>query len=200
MNEPNVALTGVIWTCSFLLGSIPFGLLIAKLKNIDIRQEGSGNIGATNVARTLGRKAGILTLVGDCGKGYLACWLAAATLGTAWQIAVAGLLAFLGHVFSLFLKFKGGKGIATGLGIYLFLMPAAAGGGVLMFILLVALTGYVSVGSLAAAVTIPVLGWAFSAPSPYIAVAGVAAGLTFYKHKDNLVRLRAGTESKFLKK
>ncbi|CAI2718958.1 glycerol-3-phosphate 1-O-acyltransferase PlsY [Nitrospina watsonii] len=192
--------TASVWVCAFLLGSIPFGLLIARLKKIDIRQEGSGNIGATNVARTLGRTAGILTLIGDCGKGYLACWLAATTLTAPWQIAGAALLAFLGHVFSLFLKFKGGKGIATGLGIYLFLMPAAAGAGALLFIVLVGVTGYVSIGSLAAAVAIPVLGWAFQAPPPYVAVAGVAALLTFYKHKDNLARLRAGTESKFLKK
>lgn len=192
--------TGLIWLGAFLLGSIPVGLLVARLKHIDIRSEGSGNIGATNVARTLGRTAGLVTLAGDCGKGYLACWLAAKMLGAPWQIAGAALLAFLGHVFSLFLKFKGGKGIATGLGIYLFMMPAAALGGAALFAAVVMITGYVSIGSLAAAVAIPVLGWVFQAPPVYIGVAVVAAGLTFFKHRDNLQRLRAGTESKFLKK
>lgn len=192
--------TGLVWLVAFLLGSIPVGLLVARLKNIDIRSEGSGNIGATNVARTLGRTAGLVTLAGDCGKGYLACWLAAETLGAPWQIAGAALLAFLGHVFSLFLKFKGGKGIATGLGIYLYMMPMAALGGVALFVAVVMVTGYVSIGSLAAAVTIPILGWAMHAPPVYVGVAVIAAALTFYKHRDNIQRLRAGTESKFLKK
>jgi len=192
--------TGLIWLGAFLLGSIPVGLLVARLKHIDIRSEGSGNIGATNVARTLGRTAGLVTLAGDCGKGYLACWLAAKMLGAPWQIAGAALLAFLGHVFSLFLKFKGGKGIATGLGIYLFMMPTAGLAGAAVFIVMLLITGYVSIGSLTAALAVPVLGWAFQAPPVYIGVAVMAAGLTFFKHRDNLQRLRAGTESKFLKK
>ena len=120
---------------AYLLGSIPFGVLLAKLKHVDLRQHGSGNIGATNVARTLGKTAGILTLLGDCGKGYLAPWVAGLLLDTHWGIAMAGLMAFLGHIFSVFLKFKGGKGVATGLGVFLFLMPEAGLSSIVVFVI-----------------------------------------------------------------
>lgn len=191
--------TLIIWFGAFILGSVPIGMVLAKIKKVDLRSQGSGNIGATNVTRSLGKTAGLLTLVGDSGKGYLACWIAAETLAVPWQIGMAGFLAFLGHIFSVFLRFKGGKGIATGLGIYLFLMPWAGWGGLATFIVTTWATGYVSIGSLTAAVAVPALGLALNAPLPYVAVAGACGLITIIKHKENILRLKAGTESKFLK-
>ena len=191
--------TPIVWLIALLLGSIPCGVLLAKMKKVDLRQEGSGNIGASNVARSLGKTAGLLTLFGDGGKGYLACWIAAQTLAQPWQIGVAGVLAFLGHIFSVFLRFKGGKGIATGLGIYLFLMPWAGLGGLGVFMAMTWVSGYVSIGSLTAAVAVPFLGLALKAPLPYVAVAVACGLITFVKHKDNILRLKDGTEAKFPK-
>lgn len=185
------------WLFAYLLGSIPFGLLVARLKQVDLRKEGSGNIGATNVARTLGKTAGLLTLFGDGGKGYLAGWVAGRVLEDQWAIGGAALMAFLGHVFPVYLKFKGGKGIATGLGIYLYLMPLAALSSMGLFIALVAATRYVSVGSIAGSLGIPLFGWLFGAPGPYLAVGGVTALISIVRHRENLRRLLAGTENKF---
>ena len=185
---------------AYLLGSIPFGVLLAKFKRVDLRQHGSGNIGATNVNRTLGKTAGILTLLGDCGKGYLAVWVAGQLLEAQWGVAVAGLMAFLGHVFSIFLKFKGGKGVATGLGVFLYLMPWAGLSSIGVFAVSLAFTRYVSVSSILAAISIPWLGIYFQAPGPSIYVATAAAIITSIRHHENIQRLVGGTESKFAKK
>ncbi len=189
-----------VWILSYFLGSIPFGVVLAKSKKIDLRQHGSGNIGATNVTRTLGKTAGLLTLAGDCGKGYLACWIAESLLAIDWKIGLAGLLAFLGHIFSVFLKFKGGKGIATGLGIYLFLMPLAGLTALGLFILNLLINRYVSISSMLAAISVPITGYLLSSPLPYIYVSIIAAIITIYKHKENIQRLINGTERKFMKK
>jgi acyl phosphate:glycerol-3-phosphate acyltransferase len=185
---------------AYLLGSIPFGVVLAKFRRVDLRQHGSGNIGATNVARTLGKTAGILTLVGDCGKGYLAVWIAGQLLATEWGIAVAGLMAFLGHIFSIFLKFKGGKGVATGLGVFLYLMPWAGLSSMGVFVLCLAVTRYVSVSSIVAATSIPGLGVYLNAPRPFIYIAAVAAVITVIRHHENIQRLMSGTETKFIGK
>jgi acyl phosphate:glycerol-3-phosphate acyltransferase len=185
---------------AYLLGSIPFGVLLAKFKGVDLRQHGSGNIGATNVNRTLGKTAGILTLFGDCGKGYLAAWVAGQLLEAQWGVAVAGLMAFLGHVFSIFLKFKGGKGVATGLGVFLYLIPGAGLSSIGVFAVSLAFTRYVSVSSILAAISIPWLGIYFQAPGPSIYVATAAAIITAIRHHENIQRLVDGTESKFMKK
>ena len=185
---------------AYLLGSIPFGVVLAKLKRVDLRQHGSGNIGATNAARTLGKTAGILTLLGDCGKGYLAVWIAGQLLETQWAVAVAGLTAFLGHVFSIFLKFKGGKGVATGLGIFLYLIPWAGLSSIGVFAVTLVFTRYVSVSSIVAATSIPWLGIYFQASGPYISVAAAAALITAVRHHENIQRLIDGTEAKFIRK
>jgi glycerol-3-phosphate acyltransferase PlsY len=190
----------LIWLFAYLLGSIPFGVVLAKFRKVDLRQHGSGNIGATNVARTLGKKAGILTLAGDCGKGYLAAWVAGYFLEISWAVAVAGLLAILGHIFSIFLKFKGGKGVATGLGVFLYLMPWAGLASIGVFAVTFFLTRYVSVSSLVAAISIPWFGYYFKAPGPYIYVAAAAAVATILRHHENIKRLIEGTETKFVKK
>ncbi len=185
---------------AYFLGSIPFGVMLAKLRRVDLRQHGSGNIGATNVARTLGKTAGILTLLGDCGKGYLAVWIAGQLLEAQWGVAVAGLMAFLGHVFSIFLKFKGGKGVATGLGIFLYLTPWAGLSSIGVFAVSLAFTRYVSVSSIVAAISIPWFAIYFQAPKPSIYVVTAAAIITVIRHRENIQRLMDGTESKFIRK
>jgi glycerol-3-phosphate acyltransferase PlsY len=185
---------------AYLLGSIPFGVLLAKVRKVDIRQHGSGNIGATNVTRILGKTAGILTLIGDCGKGYLAVWIAGQLLESQWGVAAAGLMAFLGHVFSIFLKFGGGKGVATGLGVFLYLIPGAGLFSIGVFAVSLAITHYVSISSILAAISIPCFGFYFQAPEPFIYVAAVAAIITIIRHYDNIRRLMNGTEAKFVKK
>lgn len=190
----------LIWLFAYLLGSIPFGVLLAKFQRVDLRQHGSGNIGTTNVLRTLGKTAGILTLIGDCGKGYLAVWVAGKVLEAQWAVAVAALAVFLGHVFSVFLKFKGGKGIATGLGVFLYLMPWAGLAAIGIFAVALVITRYVSLSSLLAAVSIPWVGLYIQAPGPSIYVAAAAAVVTAFRHRENLQRLIEGTENKFMKK
>ena len=185
---------------AYFLGSIPFGVVLAKFKRVDLREHGSGNIGATNAARTLGKTAGVLTLLGDCGKGYLAAWVAGLFLDIQWGIAVAGLMAFLGHIFSIFLKFKGGKGVATGLGVFLYLMPEAGLSAMGVFVVSCVVTRYVSLSSILAAISIPWLGIYFDASGPFVYVAVVAAIITTIRHHENIQRLIEGTESKIGKK
>ncbi len=191
--------TILIWILAYVLGSIPFGVLYARTQNLDPREHGSGNIGATNVARSLGRKAGALTLLGDTLKGWLAVALAAWTLGTPAAVAGAGLMAFLGHLFSVFLKLRGGKGVATGLGVSLYIMPLAALGSVAVFAVTLWTSRHVSLGSILAALALPLFGLFLKMPLPYITVSLIIALLVLHKHHENIQRIIAGTESKFLK-
>jgi glycerol-3-phosphate acyltransferase PlsY len=189
---------------AYLLGSIPFGLLLAKIfGKADVRKEGSGNIGAANVVRVAGPLAGILTLVLDGAKGAAAVLLAErySNDSATWMIT-AGLLAMVGHCFPVWLKFKGGKGVATAAGVYLALCPPAFLGDLLLFILVVAFWRYVSLGSISAAAAMPMLIyflWApHHAPPPVITFGALAvAMLIIYKHDANLQRLVEGTEPKF---
>lgn len=182
---------------AYLLGSIPTGLLLGKLYGIDVRQQGSGNIGATNLYRTLGRKVGIITLLGDCLKGLLPVLLA-------WQLGMAepmqawiGLAAFCGHVFSIFLRFKGGKGVATALGVYLALAPLAVLGALLVFIILVAIWRYISLGSVVAAAAMPVMVWCRPHSPELLVATALISMVVIIKHHENIKRLLAGSESKF---
>lgn len=190
----------LIWLLAYVLGSLPFGVWFARTRNVDLRQHGSGNIGATNVARTLGKKAGLLILFADCCKGAVPVAIADRALGSHTEVAVAGLMAFLGHLFPVFLKFKGGKGVATGLGVFIYLMPLATLSAIAIFGLILGITKYVSIGSMAAAVSIPALGMLFKAPQPYIYLALIVALLVVIKHIDNIRRLLDGTEAQFLGK
>lgn len=192
--------TTIILLTAYLLGSIPFGVLIARKKNVNLREHGSGNIGATNAARILGKKAGILTLIGDMTKGVAAVALADQFLSSQMGVALAGLMAFLGHIFSVFLKFKGGKGVATGLGIFLYLMPPATLASMGVFGITLWLTKYVAAGSILSALFLPLFGIFFKLPSPYIAVSVIVSILVLHKHYDNLQRIFNGTEAPFLKK
>src|SRR6266478_855242 len=189
---------------AYLLGSIPFGLLLAKLfGGGDVRKAGSGNIGATNVARVVGPLAGVLTLTFDTAKGTAAVWLAGRfTSESATWMMVAAFAVLLGHCFPVWLKFKGGKGVATALGVFLGLCPLAAVSALLLFILCVAYWRYVSLGSVAAAAAMPLLIYFLWAPRyapPIVAIVGTLAiaGLVIYKHDSNLQRLVDGTEPRF---
>jgi glycerol-3-phosphate acyltransferase PlsY len=186
---------------AYLVGAVPFGVLVAKLfdRNIDLRTTGSGNIGATNVARTLGKGAGILTLLLDAAKGAAAvlAGLALAPPGEHLLPAVAGGAAFLGHLFPVYLGFRGGKGVATALGVVLALFPAAAGVLVVLFALAFAATRYVSFGSLVAAAGLTPAMALLGAPPAYIALSAGIGAMVFWTHRENIRRLLAGEERRF---
>jgi acyl phosphate:glycerol-3-phosphate acyltransferase len=189
---------------AYLIGSIPFGILLAKLfGGVDVRKAGSGNIGATNVARVAGPLPGILTLVLDGVKGAAAVWLAAwFANGSALWMTVAGLSALLGHCFPVWLRFRGGKGVATAAGMFLALCWPAALGAIGVFILVVLFSRFVSLGSVSAAAAMPLLIyllWApHHAPPPMITFGAFAAAmLVVYKHDANIQRLVEGREPKF---
>ena len=182
---------------AYLLGSIPTGLLLAKAAGVDIRSSGSGNIGATNVYRTLGRSVGILTLSGDCLKGAIPVVVARYFGMSDLWIAAAGLAAFLGHVYTIFLGFKGGKGVATALGVFLAVSPAAIGSALLIFVAVVWKWRYISLGSISAAMAMPGMVAVFDSRPPVVVMAAIVALLVVWKHRENIKRLRSGTESKF---
>lgn len=186
-----------MWGLAYFLGAIPFGVLIARSQKINIREHGSGNIGATNIARTLGKKAGVLTLIGDCAKGFVAVAIASAALDNDIHVAVAALLAFLGHLFPVFLKFKGGKGVATGLGIFLYLMPSATISATVVFAIVMGISRYVSISSIFAALALPLFGVFYQMPDTYVYTSAVISTLAILKHHANIRRLLAGTETRF---
>lgn len=189
---------------AYLLGSIPFGLLLGKLFGAaDVRKAGSGNIGATNVARVAGPVAGILTLLLDAAKGALAVFLAArlSEQSSTWMM-IAGLCALVGHCFPMWLGFRGGKGVATAAGVFLVLSPLSFLGAALLFFLVVLYWRFVSLGSISAAAAMPLLIYFFWAPHhapPYAVTFGslAAALLIVYKHDANIQRMVQGDEPKF---
>ena len=190
----------ILCLLAYLCGSIPFGMLIAKTQNIDIREHGSGNIGATNVTRIIGKKLGFITLVGDVLKGWIIVFLASQWFEKPIFIALAGFMVFFGHLYSIFLRFKGGKGVATGLGIFSFIMPLPTLFSSGIFILSLKFSGYVSLSSILAAISLPILGIFFKIPLPYIYLASIVGLFTLQKHHENIIRTIQGTEAKFLKK
>ena len=193
---------------AYLLGSIPTGYLVARAKGVDIRTVGSGNIGATNVFRILGKPAGIFVLLADVLKGWLAVWVAAfwlmkilmppdsleRSLGTG--AIMAALFAVLGHNYTCWLHFKGGKGIATTAGVYFALAPVAVGIALAVWIVIFVLTRYVSAASIAAAIALPAAVW-LTEESLLLSIVTTGLGvLAIYKHKGNIRRLLAGTENR----
>ena len=182
---------------AYLLGSVPTGYLLGYLSGVDVRRAGSGNVGATNVARVAGKKLGLLTLIGDAAKGFIPVYLARALGLDDGLTGLVALAAFLGHLYPVFLKFQGGKGVATALGALLALAPAATGVLLLVF-LAVALAGrVVSLASMAAAVAAPAALWLFGCPAPWIGVTAVMALFIVWRHRANIERLRAGAEPRF---
>jgi acyl phosphate:glycerol-3-phosphate acyltransferase len=188
---------------AYFLGSIPFGLLIAKaFGGSDIRGVGSGNIGAANVARNAGVGAGILTLLLDAGKGYLAVWLGGRlSHGNIRWVMIVAVAVVIGHIFPIWLKFKGGKGVATGLGVFLPICPEAVAAAAGFWILVVLFWRYSSLGSIVAAVLLPALVYLFYAPHhapPDAVVVGTVliSLLILVKHRENMRRLIAGQEAR----
>ncbi|HEX7231577.1 MAG TPA: glycerol-3-phosphate 1-O-acyltransferase PlsY [Candidatus Binatia bacterium] len=183
--------------CSYLLGSVPSGLIIGKLSGLDVRKAGSGNIGATNVARLLGKKVGFLTLVADTAKGLVPVLLAQ-QIGLSDPIsALVGIAAFLGHVYPIFLKFKGGKGVATGFGVLLGLAPLATIILLVIFAALAFITRIVSLSSMVSAVAAPLVLWLFHYSPTYITMAALIAIIIVFRHYANIQRLLNGTEPRF---
>lgn len=187
----------------YLLGAIPFGLVIGKLVGADVRKEGSKNIGATNVSRVLGKKLGFLTLVCDCLKSVIPMVLAASILPEGGNkeliVAITGVMAVIGHMFPVYLGFRGGKGVATGLGVFLYLSPVAIAISLLVFVGSVALSGFVSVGSLLASGLIPLWLYFLGASKLTISAAAVVALLIWIKHHENIGRLLRGEEKSWKK-
>ncbi len=185
---------------AYLTGSIPIGVLLARLKGKDPRKTGSGNIGATNVMRSAGKALGIVTLIGDILKGFVPTFIAVQLGVPAFIIALVGLAAFSGHLFPVFLKFKGGKGVATGAGVFLAINPLVILISFIIFVIVFLIWKYVSLGSLVGTGVIPFSFFLFKTPTEYILLSLLIACGVFIKHKDNIKRLLAGTESKVGKK
>ena len=187
----------------YLIGGIPFGYVLVRLKTGgDVRDEGSGNIGATNVLRTQGRGLGVLTLLLDALKGFAAVWVMAqvtqdSMVSLLW-VSASALAVMLGHIYPVFLKFKGGKAVATFIGAFSYLAPLPLLGALILFVIVVAVTRYISLGSVVAAASFPFGFWLIMHPAPAVLLAAfVASGLIVFKHKTNIERLRAGTENLF---
>lgn len=185
---------------AYLVGSIPFGLLLGKMAGVDVRGSGSRNIGATNVTRLAGKKFGVFTLILDAAKGLLPMAAAQAAGASAEIVLLCGAAAFVGHCYPVYLRFRGGKGVATALGVFLFLDPVAVAGGILLFVVVVALSGYVSLGSLSAAALVALLVLFRQGPGLACFLAFFVAGLIWLKHHENIGRLLAGEEKSFKKK
>jgi glycerol-3-phosphate acyltransferase PlsY len=205
----------IVAVMAYLLGSIPFGYLLVRIfRGEDIRLSGSGNIGATNVARSGAKGLGIATLALDALKGALAVWLAALLARSKYNLcgdftqhpcahalrlmSVAALFAVLGHVFPVWLRFKGGKGVATALGVFCVLFPAAILVALAIFILIVAITRYVSLGSILGAIAFPAAAYFLqSTDAMSLVLASSVSLIVILKHHQNISRLLSGTESRF---
>ncbi len=202
--NPSLLLAVLLSLGAFFLGAIPFGFVAGKLRGVDLREEGSKNIGATNTLRVLGVVPGIIVLLLDMIKGLLPVLAARHLLHlSSWWIVGIGLLAVLGHIYSPFVRFRGGKGVATSLGILFGLSPLIAGATVLLFLLVVTITRYVSLGSILGAVLQGILFWVlppaatFAENLPYRLFSVVVALFVVVRHRENIKRLLKGTESRF---
>ena len=195
--------TVLILIVAYLIGSIPFGYLIVRTKEgSDIRQTGSGGTGATNVSRRAGKAAGVLTLLLDASKGAAAVLIAQNVSDSDWVKAAAAIAVIVGHIFPVWLGFRGGKGVATGVGVFIVLAPVALLCAGVIFVSIVFFTRYVSLGSIMAAALIPLLVWlqnVFVEPvadlRPLLTAAVVGALLIILAHRGNIERLARGTES-----
>lgn len=182
---------------AYVVGAIPNGLWIGKVYNgTDLREYGSKNIGATNAYRVLGKKVGFLVLLADIIKGLFGVWIAQVMLGTPLAQLAGGLMAMIGHNWSLFLKFKGGKGVATGLGVLMMIAPVVTALVFSIWLVIVWLTGYVSLGSIVAAISVPCFMVLFGAEPEFVLFGLIAALFVVFRHKANIGRLIKGQELK----
>jgi glycerol-3-phosphate acyltransferase PlsY len=179
---------------AYLLGSIPFAFLLARRRGIDLRRAGSGNVGASNVLRTSGVSLAVLAMALDGLKGTLAVLIAERVSAVPAAPVAAGLASVLGHVYPVWLRFHGGKGVATAAGVFTLLAPAALTAAAAVFAIAVVATRVISVGSVSAAVTLPIATALMDAPRLVVAGAVLAAAIIVYSHRANLARLVAGTE------
>ncbi len=197
----NSLLPIVLLLSAYLLGSVPFGLLLAKTKGVDIRRQGSGNIGATNVLRCLGKSLGITCFVLDVLKGFLPAALFPTLGNCAAEFGILfGAAAILGHNFPVFLRFKGGKGVATSAGVLLGVAPLAVLLGILTWALVFVISGYVSLGSIIAALAVILTGWVAGYGTVTALALTLLGALAIYRHRTNIQRLIKGTENKFERK
>jgi glycerol-3-phosphate acyltransferase PlsY len=191
-------MTFLLLIFAYLMGSIPTGVILARVfGGVDPRTQGSRNIGATNVFRTAGKKLGVITLLGDILKGLIPVAIARGSLDSYFWIGAVALVAFLGHLYPIFLKFKGGKGIATGLGVFLALSPLPA---ILSFVVFAAVVykwRFISLGSLTATAAFPIFLALLNPHRVYILFAVIIGVLIFYRHRENIERLLSGKESRF---
>jgi len=179
----------------YLLGSIPFGLVVAKsLGTVDPRTAGSRNIGFTNVLRLSGKTAGVLTLAGDMGKGWLVAWVAAQLFDREAVVAAVALTPIVGHLYSVFLGFRGGKGVATAMGAVLGMVPSVGVVVILVWFVTVAVWRYSSGAALAAFAALPVISLLFGRSWMVVLFSVVVSGLIVFRHRENVVRLWRGTE------
>jgi glycerol-3-phosphate acyltransferase PlsY len=179
----------------YLIGSIPCGYLIGRRKSVDLRSRGSGNIGATNAFRILGPELGLLVLFCDVAKGFIPVLIVNNIFGPAWGVG-AGLAAMVGHNWSVFLGFRGGRGVATGAGVLIALMPWVVFIAFIVWVLVVLISGYVSLGSIIAAIAVPIIALILRVPWVYFIFAVPVPILVVIRHLPNIRRLQAGTESR----
>jgi acyl phosphate:glycerol-3-phosphate acyltransferase len=182
---------------AYLLGSIPTGYVLGSWAGVDVRKAGSGNVGATNVARVVGKRQGLLTLIGDTAKGFVAVLVAVQLNTTTGVTALVAVAAFLGHLYPVFLRFHGGKGVATALGVLLGLAPLATVVLIAIFVLSVVTSRLVSLSSIIAAALAPLALWWFAYPAVLVGASAVLAVMIILRHRGNIRRLLAGTEPKF---
>jgi len=187
-------MTAAVVLAAYLLGSIPFALILARRWGSDLRAVGSGNLGATNVMRASGVRAGVLVAILDMGKGAVSVWLAARISDGAPLPAAAGLAAIIGHIYPIWLRFRGGKGVATACGVFSILTPLAVPPAIAIFAAAVWLTKYISLGSVLASMALPPIAYALGSPAPAVMAAAAASAFIVFRHRSNLVRLFTGTE------
>ena len=178
----------------YLVGSVPFAYLLARLRGVDVRFAGSGNVGAANVLRTTGAWRGVIVMMLDMLKGIGAVALAQGVTSNNATIALSGAAAVVGHIYPLWLRFHGGKGVAVAAGVFTLLSPGATAVAAVVFLAIAWITRYISLASIAATVALPPAAWIFGSPDPVVFVAAGASVLILFRHRTNWQRLRSGTE------
>jgi glycerol-3-phosphate acyltransferase PlsY len=178
----------------YLAGSVPFAFLLARRAGIDVRTAGSGNVGAANVLRTAGPWPGVAVMALDVAKGALAVFLASVTSSGATLTALAAAAAVVGHIYPVWLRFHGGKGVAVAAGVFAVLTPIATSAAAALFLTIVWATRYVSLGSIAATLALPPAAWLTGEPRAVVAASAGTGALILFRHRGNIRRLRAGTE------
>jgi glycerol-3-phosphate acyltransferase PlsY len=199
MSAAQIAAFVAAMLAAYVIGSIPFGVVVGKVfYHVDVREHGSGNVGTTNVFRVLGKKAGVVVLVCDMLKGFIPAFIASSFLRETdpWLVIFIAAAPVVGHMYSVFLKGSGGKGVATGAGVVLALVPLAFGIIAVVWVLLILITRYVSLASLVATVLVPLFVFALGDPLPYEIAAVLVTVIIFWAHRGNIRRLLNGTENR----